>query len=135
MARQKMLLALMLIMGGAAASFAQEQTTTTPPPQTTIRGTLPSFPASDKCSTSTPCRNVAGEIVRIEESYWIQQPDGTQTHVRVKPDTKIESRVKVGDSIAAQVTSSGDAEAILKLGAKPETTELTVPSKELGDLR
>jgi DNA segregation ATPase FtsK/SpoIIIE-like protein len=53
----------------------------------------------------------------------------------VKPDTKIDSRVNVGDSIAAQLTSSGDAEAVPTLGAKPETTELAVPSKKPGDLR
>jgi hypothetical protein len=68
MALQSMLLALVFVVSGATGSFAQEQTTTTSPPQTIIRGTLPSFPASNKCSTSTPCRNVAGEIVRIEES-------------------------------------------------------------------
>ena len=120
-------------------SLSQEQTTTVPqqtaPSQTTIQGTMPAFPPSDKCSTSTPCRNVAGEVVKIEESYWIQQPDGTQTHVRVKPGTKIESRVKVGDNIAAQLTSSGDAEAVLKLHEKPASAVLPVPTKELGDLR
>ncbi len=135
MSLQSMMLALMIgLLSGPAISFSQEQTTTVPP-QSTIQGTMPAFPPSDKCSTSAPCRNVAGEIVRIEESYWIQQPDGTQTHIRVKPDTKIDSRVKVGDSIAAQVTSSGDAEAVLKLGGKPRSAELPVPARELGDLR
>ena len=129
------MLALAVLLSGPTLSYGVEQTTTTSPPQSTIQGTLPAFPPSDKCSTSAPCRNVAGEIVKIEESYWIQQPDGTQTHIRVKSDTKIESRVKVGDSIAAQVTSSGDAEAVLKLGSTPHSTELTVPAKELGDLR
>jgi hypothetical protein len=54
---------------------------------------------------------------------------------RVKPGTKIESRVKVGDNIAAQLTSSGDAEAVLKLHEKPTSAVLPVPTKELGDLR
>jgi hypothetical protein len=133
---------MMLIIGFLSVptvSFSQEQTTTVPPqtapPQTTIQGTLPAFPPSDQCSTSTPCRNVAGKVVKIEESYWIQQPDGTQTHIRVRPDTKIESRVKVGDNIAAQVTSSGAAEAVLKMHETPKSAELPVPSKELGDLR
>jgi hypothetical protein len=118
-----------------ANSFSQEQTTVTPPPQTSVQGHIPAFPPSDKCSTSTPCRNVEGEIVKIEESYWIQQPNGTQTHIRVKPHTKIESRVKVGDAIAAQVTSSGDAEAIIRMKEMPKSVELPVPSKELSDMR
>ncbi|MGH7257172.1 MAG: hypothetical protein ACREIM_02265 [Nitrospiraceae bacterium] len=130
---------IMLIMGFLSVptvALSQEQTTTVPP-QTApaIQGTLPAFPPSDKCSTSTPCRNVAGEVVKIEESYWIRQSDGTQTHVRVKPGTKIESRVKVGDNIAAQLTSTGDAEAVLQLHEKPTSAVLPVPKKELGDLR
>ena len=118
-----------------ANSFSQKQTTVTPSPQTAVQGHIPAFPPSDKCSTSTPCRNVEGEIVKIEESYWIKQPNGTQTHLRVKPDTKIGSRVKVGDTIAAQVTSSGDAEAVILLEEMPKSIELPVPSKELGDMR
>ena len=129
---------MMLIIGSLSVptvALSQEQTIVPPQTAPTIQGTMPAFPPSDKCSTSTPCRNVAGEVVKIEESYWIQQPDGTQTHVRVKPGTKIESRVKVGDNIAAQLTSSGDAEAVLKLHEKPTSAVLPVPTKELGDLR
>ena len=116
-------------------ALSQERTTTTAPPQTTIQGTMPAFPPSDKCSTSAPCRNVAGEIVKIEESYWIQQPNGTQSHIRVKPTTKIDSRVKVGDSIAAQVLSNGDAEAVIRMKEVPQPAELSVPSKDLSDMR
>ena len=93
------------------------------------------FPPSAKCATATPCRNVTGEVVKIEESYWIQFPNGQQTHIRVKPDTKIDSRVKVGDSIAAQLTSTGDADAVIKLSEKPQAVELPKPDKSLTDVR
>jgi hypothetical protein len=119
-------------------SMSQERTTTGPekaPDQANIQSTMPAFPPSDKCSTSSPCRNVEGEIVKIEESYWIKQPNGIESHLRVKPDTKIQSRVKVGDSIAAQVLSNGDAEAVIKMKEVTQPKELSVPSKELGDLR
>jgi len=90
----------------------------------------PKFPKSDKCSTSSPCRNVVGEIVRIEESYWIKLPNGHETHMRVTPETKMDSRVKVGDPIAAQLTAKGDADAIKKLEALPKADELNIPKKE-----
>ena len=89
----------------------------------------PKFPKSDKCSTSSPCKDVVGEIVRIEENYWIKMPNGNETHMRVTPDTKLESRVKVGDPIAAQLTSRGDADAIKKLQEMPRPDELTIPKK------
>lgn len=78
---------------------------------------------------------MTGVVVKIEESYWIQFPNGQQTHIRVKPDTKIDSRVKVGDSIAAQLTSTGDADAVIKLSDKLQAVELPKPDKNLGDMR
>ena len=116
-------------------SLSQERTTTGAEPEAAIQSTMPSFPPSAKCSTSSPCRNVEGEIVKIEESYWIRQPNGMESHIRVKPHTKIESRVKVGDSIAAQLLSNGDAEAVVKMNQATKSTELPVPAKELGDMR
>lgn len=101
----------------------------------TVQGTTPAFPQSDKCTTSAPCLNVTGEIVKIEESYWIAQPNGVQSHIRVVPDTKIQSRVKVGDSIAAQVKSNGEAEAVLKMDEPLKPKELPVPSGSLKDMR
>lgn len=119
-----------------ALSLSQERTTTgSSPDQTNIQSTMPAFPPSEKCSTSSPCRNVEGEIVKIEESYWIKQPNGIESHIRVKPHTKIDSRVKVGDSIAAQVLSNGDAEAVVRMKESTKAVELSVPSKELGDMR
>lgn len=101
----------------------------------TAQGTTQAFPPSDKCTTSAPCQNVTGEIVKIEESYWIAQPNGVKSHIRIVPETKIQSRVKVGDSIAAQVTSKGVAEAILKMDEPVKSKELPVPSGSLKDMR
>ncbi len=78
---------------------------------------------------------MAGEVVKIEESYWIPFPNGQQTHIRVKPNTKIDSRVKVGDNIAAQLMSNGDAEALIKLSEKAESIEFPKPDKNLSDMR
>ncbi len=101
----------------------------------TVQGTMPAFPDSETCTTSQPCRNITGEIVKIEESYWVAQPNGVQSHIRVVPGTKIQSRVKVGDSVAAQVTSSGVAEAILKMDEPLKREELQVPSGSLKEMR
>ncbi len=46
--------------------------------------------------------------------------------MRVSPETKIESRVKVGDAIAAQLTSTGNADAIKKLKEMPKPDELNI---------
>ena len=93
------------------------------------------FPKSDKCTTNTPCRNVMGEVTRIEESYWVKTPDGRETHLRVSKDTKMEGLPKVGDSIAAQLTSTGDADAIVKLEELPKPKEMPMPSQSHQDLR
>ncbi|HSS31256.1 MAG TPA: hypothetical protein VLL06_09585 [Nitrospiraceae bacterium] len=93
------------------------------------------FPPRFKCSTNSPCRNLTGEILRIEESYWIQDPGGGETHVRVTRDTKMAEIPKVGDKIAAQLTSNGDANAIVKLAEIPKPKELPVPARAEKDFR
>lgn len=110
---------------GLSLSAAEEHSTSSATHQL-----APKFPKSDKCSTSSPCRDVVGEIVRIEENYWIKLPNGNETHMRVTPETKIESRVKVGDPIAAQLTSTGDADAIKKLKQMPTADELSIQEKK-----
>lgn len=108
-------------MGLSLPAAAEEHATSSATHQMT-----PKFPKSDKCTTSSPCRDVVGEVVRIEESYWIKTPNGHETHMRVSPETKIESRVKVGDAIAAQLTSTGDADAIKKLKEMPKSDQLNI---------
>ena len=93
------------------------------------------FPQSDKCSMNSPCRNVMGEILRIEESYYIKTPDGVETHLKVSKDTKMEGLPKVGDTIAAQLTSRGDADAIVKLDEMPKPKEMKVPSTSHEEFR
>lgn len=92
------------------------------------------FPATDNCTTNEPCRTVTGEIVRIEESYWIQQSDGSEVHLTVTPETNIKGLPRVGDNIAAQLTSRGDAEAVVRLKELPEPG-LDAPTKEYRDHR
>jgi hypothetical protein len=93
------------------------------------------FPPSFKCSTNSPCRNITGEILRIEESYWIQDPEGGETHVKVTRNTKMEEVPKVGDKIAAQLTSKGEANAIVKLAEIPKPKDLPAPSHAQKDFR
>lgn len=68
--------------------------------------------------------------MRIEENYWVKLPNGNETHMRVTPETKIDARVKVGDPIAAQLTSTGDADAITKLKEMPKPDELSIQEKK-----
>lgn len=114
------------LVGGMGLSQAAEADNAS---TATTHQLTPKFPKSDKCTNSSPCRDVVGEIVRIEENYWVKMPNGNETHMRVSPETKIESRVKVGDSIAAQLTSAGDADAIMKLKEMPKTDELSSPKR------
>ena len=93
------------------------------------------FPQSYKCSTNSPCRNITGEILQIEESYLIQGPDGEATNVKVTRETKMDQVPKVGDNIAAQLRSTGEANAIVKLAESPKRTELSLPSHSQKDLR
>ncbi|OQW32289.1 MAG: hypothetical protein A4E19_19875 [Nitrospira sp. SG-bin1] len=123
-----------ITVGYTAVSSAEEHQSNKGQPQNAVQGTAPAFPLSKNCTTNSPCRNVQGEIVKIEESYWITQPNGVQSHIRVVPDTKIQSRVKVGDSVAAQVRSNGEAEAVLKMDP-PQVRELPVPDSSLKEMR
>lgn len=127
------LMALPLLM--APILFASQSVNAQTGGSGAIQGTTPAFPQSDNCTTSEPCRNVTGKIVKIEESYWVAQPNGVHSHIRVVPDTKIQSRVNVGDSIVAQVKSNGEAEAVLKMEEPLKPKELPVPSGSLKDMR
>jgi hypothetical protein len=117
------------LLGLATLSLAQEQE----PPVTGEQSV--SFPPSYNCSTSSPCRNVTGEIFRIEESYWVKSPEGKETHMKVTRDTKMEGLPKVGDNIAAQLSSTGDANAIIKLDEIPKPKDLNLPARSQKDLR
>lgn len=98
-------------------------------------GAMPKFPPSENCSEFRPCRSVMGEIVRIEESYWIRQPNGSETHLTVTPETRIGTLPKVGDKIIAQVQSAGKAEVVVKMDDLPEQKTLNVPESRHSGLR
>jgi hypothetical protein len=105
------------------------ESTTNPP------AVIPAFPDSKNCTQSQPCTNVAGEVIRIEESYWIKQPNGQEIHLKVTRDTNMQDLPKVGDTVAAQITSTGNAEAIVKLQqVKPRPSATMAPTTQ-GDLR
>ena len=93
------------------------------------------FPSSFKCSANSPCANLTGQITRIEESYWITTPEGRETHLKVTSDTKMEQLPKVGDRIAAQLTSTGDANAIVKLEELPKPKELGLSGHSQKEVR
>ena len=95
----------------------------------------PAIPPSRACTKSSPCQNLTGEIIRIDEAYWIKTPDGLETRLKVTDDTKMNSIMKKGDKVAAQVTSTGDAEAVVKVEDLPKPPELSLPSTRVDDIR
>jgi hypothetical protein len=92
------------------------------------------FPPNDNCTTYQPCRTIMGEIVRVEEAYVIRQPNGSESHVNIQPDTNIRALNKVGDNVAVQLSSRGVAHAVVKLDGMPQPG-MAVPQKTLEDLR
>jgi hypothetical protein len=92
------------------------------------------FPKNDKCTTNQPCRTVMGEIIRVEETYVLKQPNGSEVHVNVEPETKVRGLHKEGDKVAAQLNSRGVAQAVVKLQDIPKPG-LEAPGKTLDDLR
>ena len=92
------------------------------------------FPANDKCTANQPCRTVLGEIIRVEEMYVLKQPNGSEIHVNVEPETKVRGLHKQGDKVAAQLNSRGVAQAVVKLDDLPKPG-LEAPGKTLEDLR
>lgn len=117
-------------------SLGQEQIVSPPDKKmTSSPAAIPTLPPSDRCSSSAPCRNIMGEVQRIEESYWIKLPDGNQLHVKASDATKMQDLPRVGDKVVAQVTSTGEAEAIVKVQEVPKPMELELPPKSFNDLR
>ncbi len=92
------------------------------------------FPPNDACTTNQPCRTVMGEIVRVEETYVLKQPNGSEVHVNVEPQTNVRGLHKEGDKVAAQLSSRGVAHAVVKLKELPKPG-LDAPTKTLDDLR
>jgi hypothetical protein len=127
--------AFLAVVAVPAGSWGEENVVVSPQERVVNpKATMPEFPPSPNCTTNRPCRNVVGEVVRIEESYWIREPNGNELHFKTDKETKLDALPKVGDNIAAQITSSGDAKAVKTLEEKPKT-ELPLPEKTLKDVR
>ncbi|MBX3301814.1 MAG: hypothetical protein KF693_06350 [Nitrospira sp.] len=92
------------------------------------------FPPNDNCTANKPCRTVMGEIRRVEETYVLKQPNGSEIHVKIHPETKVSGLHKQGDKVAAQLSSRGVAHAVVKLQDLPKPA-LEAPKKTLDDLR
>ncbi|NGZ94539.1 MAG: hypothetical protein CV089_00135 [Nitrospira sp. WS110] len=92
------------------------------------------FPSNDNCTANQPCRTVMGEIMRVEEMYVLKQPNGSEIHVNIEPETKVRGLHKEGDKVAAQLNSRGVAQAVVKLKEIPKPG-LEAPGKTLDDLR
>ena len=119
-----------IVLGPISARAQEQERVLTNPPTV-----APDISPSRACTKSSPCQNLTGQITRIEESYWIKTPDGRETHLKVTPETKVDTLLKKGDNIAAQVTSTGNAEAIVKLEDLPKPPEIAVPSTKSDDVR
>ncbi|MBA2252919.1 MAG: hypothetical protein H0W13_09485 [Nitrospirales bacterium] len=127
------LLFTIIILGAAPSlGIAEEQQPVVSNPQ----APAPAFPASRACTKSSPCQNVTGEVIRVEEAYWIRTPTGLETRLKVTDDTKMNSPLKKGDKVAAQVSSTGEAEAVVKMEELPKPPPAaSLPSTTAEDIR
>ncbi|WP_447979427.1 hypothetical protein [Candidatus Nitrospira bockiana] len=95
----------------------------------------PVFPQSSKCTSFSPCTNIMGEVLKIEESYWIRDLNGREVHIKVTPESNMRELPKVGDKVTAQVDSTGDVQAIAKIDEFPKPPQVQMPSSTHQDLR
>jgi hypothetical protein len=124
-----MVLSAILLSPMPASAQEPERVLTNPP------SVAPDIPPSRACTTSSPCQNLTGQITRIEESYWVRTPEGREIHLRVTPETRVGTLLKTGDNVAAQVTSTGDAETIVKLEDIPKPPQVPIPPTRTDDIR
>ena len=124
------------LLGLPLATSAEEKTAVSPPGATAATSnSAPTFAPSPNCTTSSPCRHVMGEVRKIEETYWIKQPNGNELHLLSTKDSRLETLPKVGDKIAAQVTSTGKVNALVTIDEFPKGNEVDKPSGSLSDVR
>ena len=120
-----------VFVAAPSLGLAEEQQPVVSDPQ----APAPAFPASRACTKSSPCQNVTGEVIKVEEAYWIKTPTGLETRLKVTDDTKMNAPLKKGDKIAAQVTSTGEAEAVVKMDDLPKQPTASVPDTTAEDIR
>lgn len=135
-ARSMFMAVTITLLGLPLATSAEEKTAVSPLGTTTATSnSAPTFPPSANCTTSSPCRHVMGEVTKIEETYWIRQPNGNELHLLSTKDSRLEKLPKVGDKIAAQVTSTGKVNALMTINEFPAGNKVDKPSDSLNDLR
>jgi hypothetical protein len=93
------------------------------------------FASNVKCTGQSPCQNITGEVLTIEESYLVRESNGREIRMKVTRETNMQELPKVGDSIAAQLTSSGEVQSISKLPKTLDRQDIAVPSNTQGNLR
>ena len=93
------------------------------------------FASNAKCTGQSPCQNVTGEVVTIEESYLIRESNGRESSMKVTRDSNMKALPNVGDSIAAQLSSNGEVQSITKLPKVLDRQDIPVPSNTQGTLR
>ena len=132
-----MFILLISALFGLPLATSAEETIAVSPMGTTAAtsNSAPTFPPSPNCTTSSPCRHVMGEVTKIEETYWIKQPNGNELHMLTTKDSRLETLPKVGDKIAAQVTSTGKVNALVTIDEFPKGNQVDKPSGSLGDVR
>lgn len=93
------------------------------------------FASSAKCTGQSPCQNITGEVLTITETYLIRESNGRESSMKVTRDTHMTELPKVGDSIAAQLSSNGEVQSITKLPKVQDRQDIPVPSNTHGNLR
>ena len=93
------------------------------------------FASTVKCTGQSPCQNITGEVLTIEETYLIRESNGREIRMTVTRETNMKELPKVGDSIAAQLTSNGEVQSISKLPNTLDRQDIAVPSNTQGNLR
>ncbi len=93
------------------------------------------FAKTSACTERSPCQNITGEILRIEETYLIRETNGRESSMKVTRDSHMEALPNVGDSITAQLSSNGEVQSLTKLSKVRERQDITVPSNTQGELR
>jgi hypothetical protein len=93
------------------------------------------FSSTSACTGSSPCQNITGEVLKIEETYLVRESNGREISMKVTRDSHMKALPKVGDSIAAQLNSTGEVQSITKLPKTLDREDIPVPSETQGGLR
>ena len=93
------------------------------------------FATTAKCTGQSPCQNITGEVLKIEETYLIRETNGREISMKTTRDSHMKAQPNVGDSIAAQLSSNGEVQSITTLSKTLDRQDIPVPSDTQGSLR